>query len=128
MGNRIRSRRARGWLWLASKNRLIRARTHHSFYLSRIGSGFHPDFMYPSFTISLRSAATALFLLLLTACGTKPDGTPYGVDPARTTAGRQAARDSARRPHDAIGMPKGAEVQAVTGASKAGTPLTSPAQ
>lgn len=66
--------------------------------------------------------ATALFLLLLTACGTKPDGTPYGVDPSKTIAGRQALRDSAKRPHDAIGMPKGAEVQAVTGAAKAGTP------
>ena len=72
-------------------------------------------------------AAPALFLLLLTACGTKPDGTPYGVDPSKTIAGRQekAAADSAKRPHDAIGMPKGAEVQAVTGAAKAGTPLTS---
>ena len=77
------------------------------------------------------SAATACFLLLLTACGTKPDGTPYGVDPARTQAGRhqKAAADSAKRPHDAIGMPKGAEVQAVTGASKAGTPqLAGPPQ
>jgi hypothetical protein len=70
------------------------------------------------------SAAAACFLLLLTACGTKPDGTPYGVDPARTLAGRhqKAAADSAKRPHDAIGMPKGAEVQAVTSAAKAGTP------
>jgi hypothetical protein len=82
--------------------------------------------MRPSLNFFSVSAATALFLLVLTACGTKPDGTPYGVDPARTIAGRQekAAADSAKRPHDAIGMPKGAEVQAVTGASKAGTPQT----
>lgn len=74
--------------------------------------------------------AAALFSLLLTACGTKPDGTPYGVDPTKTDAGRhkEVATDSARRPHEAIGMPKGAEVQAVTGAAKAGTPLTSQPQ
>jgi hypothetical protein len=83
--------------------------------------------MLPSLSFSSLSATTALFLLLLTACGTKPDGTPYGVDPARTVAGRQqkAAADSARRPHDAIGMPKGAEVNAVTGAARAGTPQVS---
>lgn len=70
-------------------------------------------------------ALAALFTLLFTACGTKPDGTPYGVDPAKTDVGRhkKVATDSARRPHDAIGMPKGAEVQAVTGAAKAGTPM-----
>jgi hypothetical protein len=72
-------------------------------------------------------AAAALFLFLLTACGTKPDGTPYGVDPAKTDVGRQkkvAATDSVRRSHYNIGMPKGAEVNAVTGAAKAGSPLT----
>lgn len=78
--------------------------------------------MFSSLNFRSLPAATACFLLLLTACGTKPDGTPYGVDPSKTIAGRQATRDSARRPHDAIGMPKGAEVQAVTGAAKAGTP------
>ena len=79
-------------------------------------------FSSPSF-FSIPVAA-ASFLLLLTACGTKPDGTPYGVDPARTLAGRQqkAAADSSKRPHDAIGMPKGAEVNAVTSAAKVGTP------
>jgi hypothetical protein len=93
--------------------------------LSRICPGFHFNFMLPSSFFSARLVAAALFSLLLTACGTKPDGTPYGVDPARTIAGRQqkAAADSARRPHDAIGMPKGAEVQAVTGAAKTGTPM-----
>ncbi|RZL15733.1 MAG: hypothetical protein EOO62_03205 [Hymenobacter sp.] len=73
-------------------------------------------------------SAAVLCFLLLTACGTKPDGTPYGVDPARTDVGRHkkpvAFADSARRPHDAIGMPKGAEVNAVTSAAKAGSPLT----
>ncbi len=68
------------------------------------------------------AALSAFSFLLLTACGTKPDGTPYGVDPAKTIAGRQAIRDSLRRSHDAIGMPKGAEVNAVTSAAKAGTP------
>ena len=72
-------------------------------------------------------ASAALCSLLLTACGTKPDGTPYGVDPARTAAGRQkkvAAADTVRRSHYSIGMPKGAEVNAVTGAGKAGVPMT----
>lgn len=80
--------------------------------------------MFPSPYFRSLSVASACFLLLLTACGTKPDGTPYGVDPARTIAGRhqKAVADSAKRPHDAIGMPKGAEVQAITGAAKAGTP------
>lgn len=61
------------------------------------------------------------------ACGTKPDGAPWGVDPGKTIAGRQqkATADSARRPHEAIGMPKGAEVQAVTSAARAGTPRAS---
>ena len=92
--------------------------------MSRIRSGFLFNFMISSLYFRALSAATAGFLLLLTACGTKPDGTPYGVDPARTQAGRhqKAAADSAKRPHDAIGMPKGAEVQAVTGAAKSGTP------
>ncbi|RYY14249.1 MAG: hypothetical protein EOO36_14590 [Cytophagaceae bacterium] len=72
-------------------------------------------------------AVAAFCSLLLTGCGTKPDGTPYGVDPAKTDVGRQkkiAATDSVRRSHDAIGMPKGAEVNAVTGAAKAGAPMT----
>ncbi len=78
--------------------------------------------MFPSPLFRSRAALAAFSLTLLTACGTKPDGTPYGVDPAKTIAGRQAIRDSARRSHYAIGMPKGAEVNAVTGAAKAGTP------
>jgi len=80
--------------------------------------------MRPSSYFFAASVPAVLFLLVLTACGTKPDGTPYGVDPAKTDVGRhkETTTDSARRPHDAIGMPKGAEVQAVTGAAKAGTP------
>ncbi|WP_460585381.1 hypothetical protein [Hymenobacter arcticus] len=84
--------------------------------------------MRASLSASFSWAALACAALLLTACGNKPDGTPYGVDPTKTTAGRQAAatRDSARRrPHDAIGMPKGAEVNAVTSGARAGTPPAS---
>lgn len=82
--------------------------------------------MHTSSYIRPLFTSAALCLLLLTACGTKPDGTPYGVDPARTDVGRhkEVVVDSVRRPHDAIGMPKGAEVNAVTGAAKAGAPLT----
>jgi hypothetical protein len=86
--------------------------------------------MRSSFSFFSFTALTALFLALLTACGTKPDGTPYGVDPSKTDVGRhkKVAADSAHRPHDAIGMPKGAEVQAVTGAARAGTPQVSQPQ
>ena len=93
--------------------------------LSRICPGFHFNFMRPSSFFTSQSVAAALFSLLLTACGTKPDGTPYGVDPTKTDVGqhKEVATDSVRRPHDAIGMPKGAEVQAVTGAAKAGAPI-----
>jgi hypothetical protein len=54
--------------------------------------------MRPSSFIFSLASVTTLFLLLLTACGTKPDGTPYGVDPSKTNAGRhKEALDSAQR-------------------------------
>lgn len=82
--------------------------------------------MFSSLSFCSFFTPAVLCVLLVTACGTKPDGTPYGVDPAKTDVGRhkEDAVDSSRRPHDAIGMPKGAEVNAVTGAAKAGSPLT----
>jgi hypothetical protein len=99
----------------------------HYVRLRRICLGFYYNFMRTSSFIRSIFTSAALCSLLLTACGTKPDGTPYGVDPARTDVGRQkkvAAIDSVRRSHYNIGMPKGAEVNAVTGAAKAGAPLT----
>ena len=60
-----------------------------------------------------------LLLALLTACGTKPDGTPYGVDPRKLPEGRRKAAAAAMYRQD---MPKGAELNAVTNAAKAGQP------
>jgi hypothetical protein len=66
--------------------------------------------------------ATGLLVALLTACGQKPDGTPYGVDPAKLPEGRRA-KAAARRPTPlATGMPKGAELQAITNSASAGQP------
>ncbi|GAB3664552.1 hypothetical protein GCM10027594_32730 [Hymenobacter agri] len=60
--------------------------------------------------------ARLLLLALLAGCGTKPDGTPYGVNPAKVA--KEHARDSvdtARRyDHYKKGMPKGAEVNAIS--------------
>jgi hypothetical protein len=57
-----------------------------------------------------------LLLALLAGCGNKPDGTPYGVNPSKV------ARDQAKGPTDSTrrydhyrkGMPKGAEVNAIS--------------
>jgi hypothetical protein len=57
-----------------------------------------------------------LLLALLAGCGNKPDGTPYGVNPAKVAQEpAQGTADSARRyDHYKKGMPKGAEVNAIT--------------
>jgi hypothetical protein len=81
--------------------------------------------MKPSFRISSFSAASALFLLFLTTCGTKPDGTPYGVDPSKTNAGRhKEALDSAQRLRKATAPAQAA----VADSAKAGQPLASQPQ
>ena len=55
-----------------------------------------------------------LLLALLAGCGNKPDGTPYGVNPKKLPQG-QATADTARRyDHYKKGMPKGAEVNAIS--------------
>ena len=60
--------------------------------------------------------ASLLLTALLAGCGTKPDGTPYGVNPDKLPSGKsKAAADSAARyDHYTRGMPKGAEVNAVS--------------
>ena len=65
-------------------------------------------------------------MALLTACGKKPDGTPYGVDPAKLPEGRRKAAAATMYQKD---MPKGAELNAVTNAARAGqpTPAAAPA-
>ena len=56
-----------------------------------------------------------LLLALLAGCGTKPDGTPYGVNPNKLPEGRsKVSADSGRYDHYKKGMPKGAEVNAIS--------------
>ena len=73
-------------------------------------------------SITSFGAATCL-LLAFSACGIKPDGTPYGVNPAKHPDGHHLA-DSTRKTGygTGTGMPKGAEMNAVTSGAKAGTP------
>lgn len=65
---------------------------------------------------------TGCFLALLTGCGNKPDGTPYGTDPAKLPAGRRAKANAGRPTPLANGTPKGAELNAVTSGASAGQP------
>ncbi|MCI1185788.1 hypothetical protein MON38_00020 [Hymenobacter sp. DH14] len=57
-----------------------------------------------------------LLLALLAGCGNKPDGTPYGVNPAKIAQEQSKdTTDRARRyDHYKKGMPKGAEVNAIS--------------
>ena len=56
-----------------------------------------------------------LLTLVLAGCGNKPDGTPYGVNPAKVASSQAQVKDSARRyDHYTKGMPKGAEINAIT--------------
>ena len=56
-----------------------------------------------------------LLLALLTGCGQKPDGTPYGVNPKKHPDGHAKTADSAARyNHYTKGMPKGAEANAIS--------------
>ena len=63
--------------------------------------------------------------LLAAACGKKPDGTPYGVDPAKLPEGRAKAASTATYKQD---MPKGAELNAVTNSARAGQPVSAAPQ
>ena len=63
-----------------------------------------------------------LLLALLTGCGNKPDGTPYGINPKKHPDGHiKSADDSAVcYDHYTKGMPKGAEVNAISNDSTQG--------
>ena len=73
-----------------------------------------------------------LALPLLTACGLKPDGTPYGVNPAKTPDGKlKTATDSIANARSFKGnkIPKAGEMNAITNGARAGQPmLPQPAQ
>jgi hypothetical protein len=60
-----------------------------------------------------------LLALGTAACGKKPDGTPYGVDPARLPEGRHKTASTPIYKQD---VPKGAEMNAVTSGAKVGQP------
>jgi hypothetical protein len=66
----------------------------------------------------------SLLVATLAGCGKKPDGTPYGVDPAKLPAGRQAKKTATTYKQD---MPKGAELNAATNSARAGQPTTTAA-
>jgi hypothetical protein len=74
--------------------------------------------------MSTTSLCAGFALLWLTACGTKPDGTPYGVNPAKRADGKLKGDSIPKNSYTTgTGMPKGAEMNAVTSGAKAGQPI-----
>jgi len=74
---------------------------------------------------SLLSSCAGAALLLLAACGTKPDGTPYGINPAKHPDGHfLTATDSVRHAKSFKGnkIPKAGEMNAITNGARAGQP------
>lgn len=64
--------------------------------------------------------------LFLAACGTKPDGTPYGVNPHKLPDGKlKTAADSLADAHSFKGnkIPKAGEMNAVTNGARVGQPM-----
>lgn len=72
----------------------------------------------PAFLPSLFAAS--LLVATLASCGKKPDGTPYGVDPAKLPEGRQP-KATATYKQD---TPKGAELNAATNSARTGQPTS----
>ena len=73
------------------------------------------------------SFATLLALAsLLTACGQKHDGTPYGINPTKHEYGhRKSPADTTRHSDIYVdGVPKGAELNAVTNGASVGQPMS----
>lgn len=68
--------------------------------------------------------AASLLVATLASCGKKPDGTPYGVDPAKLPEGRRAKTTATSYKQD---MPKGAELNAATNSARAGQPTSTAA-
>jgi len=76
-------------------------------------------------SLSYLLALSLLLTLLTAACGKKPDGTPYGVDPAKLPAGRAKAAGTSIYKQD---VPKGAEMNAVTNGARTGQPASAALQ
>lgn len=71
----------------------------------------------------------ASLCLVLVACGQKPDGTPYGVDPDKHPDGHHLTKaDSAATRFRGNKIPKGAELNAITNGARSGQPLVTPSQ
>jgi hypothetical protein len=66
-----------------------------------------------------------LLTLLTVACGKKPDGTPYGVDPSKLPEGRAKAASTSIYKQ---AVPKGAELNAVTNGARIGQPTNAAPQ
>jgi hypothetical protein len=67
-----------------------------------------------------------ILLLTLAGCGTKPDGTPYGVNPAKDADGKlkPTAGKSLPRPElKGNKVPKGPELNAITNGVRSGQPM-----
>lgn len=65
-----------------------------------------------------------LLLLTLAGCGNKPDGTPYGVNPNKLPNGQLKSTSQPGNSYGTgTGMPKGAEMNAVTSGARAGQPM-----
>jgi hypothetical protein len=72
-------------------------------------------------------AGAGLCALLLTACGQKPDGVPYGVNPGKHPDGQPLTQaDSIAEAHRFRGnkIPKAGEFNAITNGARSGQPIT----
>ena len=79
--------------------------------------------------LSTRFYCASLGLFLLSACGQKPDGTAYGVNPAKHADGQlKTATDSIPPKEKFRGnkIPKAAELNAITNGARSGQPLATP--
>ncbi|MDO7883794.1 hypothetical protein [Hymenobacter cheonanensis] len=70
------------------------------------------------------SCIGVLLVLALAGCGNKPDGTPYGVNPDKHPDGHLKTTTAPVNSYGTgTGMPKGAEMNAVTSGARTGQPL-----
>jgi hypothetical protein len=75
---------------------------------------------------AILSFGGCILLLTLAGCGTKPDGTPYGVNPAKDADGKlkpTAGKPAPRPELKGNKVPKGAELNAITNGVRSGQPM-----